>query len=68
MHKFLRACDAISDWSGKIFMWLIIPLTALVAFEVISRRFLNAPHIWSLEVTNYLYGPHFMIVAAYTLL
>ncbi len=68
MHKFLRACDSISEWSGKIFMWLIIPLTGLVAFEVISRRFFNAPHIWSLEVTNYLYGPHFMIVAAYTLL
>lgn len=68
MQKFLKACDSISEWSGKIFMWLIIPLTALVAFEVISRRFFNAPHIWSLEVTNYLYGPHFMLVAAYTLL
>ncbi len=68
MQKFLNACDSISDWSGKVFMWLIIPLTSLVAFEVISRRFFGRPHIWSLEVTNYLYGPHFMLVAAYTLL
>jgi len=68
MQKFLKTCDGISEWSGKIFMWLVIPMTALVAFEVISRRFFNTPHIWSLEVTNYLYGPHFMLVAAYTLL
>ena len=49
-------------------MWLVIPLTVIVAFEVISRRFFNAPHIWSTEVINYIYGPHFMLAAAYTLL
>lgn len=60
--------DQISEWSGRIFVWLIIPLTCLVVFEVISRRFFNAPHIWSLEVIDFIYGPHFMLVAAYTLL
>jgi TRAP-type mannitol/chloroaromatic compound transport system permease small subunit len=40
----------------------------VVVYEVISRRVFNAPHIWATEVTNYLYGPHFMLVAAYTLL
>lgn len=60
--------DSISEWSGRIFIWLIIPLTIVVVFEVISRRIFNAPHIWATEVTNYLYGPHFMLVAAYTLL
>jgi TRAP-type mannitol/chloroaromatic compound transport system permease small subunit len=39
-----------------------------VVYEVISRRVFNAPHIWATEVTNYIYGPHFMLVAAYTLL
>jgi TRAP-type mannitol/chloroaromatic compound transport system permease small subunit len=68
MNTFLKAIDTISEWSGRIFMWLIIPLTIVVVFEVISRRFLDAAHIWAPEVTNYLYGPHFMLVAAYTLL
>jgi TRAP-type mannitol/chloroaromatic compound transport system permease small subunit len=39
-----------------------------VLYEVISRRFFDAPHIWATEVTNFIYGPHFMLVAAYTLL
>lgn len=65
---FLRGLDRVSEWSGKIFMWLIIPLTLVVAYEVVSRRVFNAPHIWATEVTAYLYGPHFMLVAAYTLL
>lgn len=60
--------DSVSEWSGRIFVWLIIPLTLVVLYEVISRRFFGAPHIWATEVTNFIYGPHFMLVAAYTLL
>ena len=65
---FLQGLDKVSEWSGKIFIWLIVPLAALVVFEVISRRVFNMPHIWATEVTDFIYGPHFMLVAAYTLL
>jgi TRAP-type mannitol/chloroaromatic compound transport system permease small subunit len=68
MKKILKVIDSISEWSGRIFVWLVIPLTIVVTFEVVSRRFFNSPHIWATEVTDYIYGPHFMMVAAYTLL
>ena len=60
--------DQISEWTGRIFVWLVIPLTVIVVFEVISRRFFDTPHIWATEVTDFIYGPHFMLAAAYTLL
>jgi TRAP-type mannitol/chloroaromatic compound transport system permease small subunit len=68
LKSFLHGLDRISEWSGRIFIWLIIPLTVLVVFEVISRRFFGSPHIWAPEVIDYLYGPYFMLVAAYSLL
>lgn len=68
LKTVLNAIDQVSEWSGRIFIWLVIPLTILVVFEVISRRFFNAPHIWSTEVTDFIYGPYFMLTAAYTLL
>jgi len=68
LKTFLNGIDKISEWSGRIFIWLIIPLTLVVAFEVISRRVFDVPHIWAPEVTDYIYGPHFMLVAAYTML
>ena len=68
LKSILKGIDQISEWSGRIFVWLVIPLTILVAFEVISRRFFESPHIWATEVTDYLYGPHFILVAAYTML
>ena len=68
IKTLLKFLDSFSEWSGRIFVWLVIPLTILVVFEVISRRFLGAPHIWSTEVIDFIYGPHFMLAAAYTLL
>ena len=68
LNSFLKGIDWLSEWSGRIFVWLIIPLTVVVVYEVVSRRFFNAPNIWATEVTNYIYGPHFMLVAAFTLL
>jgi TRAP-type mannitol/chloroaromatic compound transport system permease small subunit len=68
LKTVLKGFDSVSEWTGRIFVWLIIPLTVVVVFEVISRRVFNAPHIWATEVTNYIYGPHFMLMAAYTLL
>jgi TRAP-type mannitol/chloroaromatic compound transport system permease small subunit len=68
LKTIIKGFDWVSEWSGQIFVWLIIPLTVVVVYEVISRRVFGAPHIWATEVTNYIYGPHFMLAAAYTLL
>ncbi len=68
VQKILQIIDGMSEWSGRIFMWLVVPLTVVVVWEVISRYSFKSPHIWAPEVTLFLYGPHFMLMAAYTLL
>jgi TRAP-type mannitol/chloroaromatic compound transport system permease small subunit len=65
---FAKKIDAVSNWFGKLFSYLVLPLTALIVFEVITRRFFNAPTIWTFELSNFLFGAHFMLVAAYGLL
>jgi TRAP-type mannitol/chloroaromatic compound transport system permease small subunit len=66
--KISKFCDTISEWTGRIFAWVIVPLVLLTVMEVILRRFLGSPTIWSFEVLKQLYGLHFMIVAAFGLL
>jgi TRAP-type mannitol/chloroaromatic compound transport system permease small subunit len=66
--KISKFCDTISEWTGRIFSWVIVPLVLLTVMEVILRRFLGSPTIWSFEVLKQLYGLHFMIVAAFGLL
>ncbi len=65
---FTNGLDAVSEWTGRIVLWLIIPLTLLVVYEVVSTKFFNRPHIWAPEIISYIYGAHFMLAAAYTLL
>lgn len=60
--------DKISEWTGRIFSFIVVPLTLLIVFEVVTRRIFNKPTIWTFELSNFLFGSHFMLVAAYGLL
>jgi TRAP-type mannitol/chloroaromatic compound transport system permease small subunit len=64
----IRAIDTVAEWSGRVIGWLIVPMTLGIAYEVVARRFFGAPTIWVFDTTYMLYGTHFMLGAAYTLL
>lgn len=68
LKKICDTCDKISLWSGKTVSWLVIPMMLALVYEVFARYFFNAPTIWAYDMTFMLYGTHFMIGAAYTLL
>src|SRR5262245_14319062 len=43
-------------------------MTLAVTWEVVARHFFRAPTIWAFDVTYMLYGTHFMLGTAYTLM
>jgi TRAP-type mannitol/chloroaromatic compound transport system permease small subunit len=67
-RAIVEAIDTIADWSGRVTAWLIIPMTIAVTWEVVARHFFHAPTIWAFDVTYMLYGTHFMLGTAYTLM
>jgi TRAP-type mannitol/chloroaromatic compound transport system permease small subunit len=64
----IQAIETVSNWSGIATAWLIIPMTLAVTWEVVARHFFRAPTIWAFDVTYMLYGTHFMLGTAYTLM
>jgi TRAP-type mannitol/chloroaromatic compound transport system permease small subunit len=66
--KVVEYIDKISEWTGIIVSWIIIPLTFVVVYEVIMRHFFNAPTGWGYDTLWMLYSAQFMIGGAYTLL
>ena len=68
LRATINAIDKISDWSGRVTAWLIVPMTLAVTYEVVARHFFRAPTIWAFDVTYMLYGTHFMLGTAYTLM
>ena len=67
MQKVLLGIDKISTWVGKAFSWLIIALTVMMTWEILSRRFLDHPHAWTFDAQIQMYGILFMTAGAYTL-
>jgi len=68
LNKFLQGIDLVNEWSGKIFSWLIIPMTLLVAAEVILRYVFNRPTIWVWDIVVQLLGLIIVFSGGYTLL
>jgi TRAP-type mannitol/chloroaromatic compound transport system permease small subunit len=67
MQKLLLFIDKVSTWVGQLFSWLIVALTLLVSWEVLSRRFFDSPHAFTFDVMIMMYGTLFMMAGAYTL-
>jgi len=68
MKKIARVINAANDTMGRLFSLLILPLIFVVMYEVIARKIFHAPTSWGFELTIYIYGTHFMLGMAYTLL
>lgn len=68
ISKILKGIDAVTEWTGLIFSWSVLLLMGVMVFEVITRRVFNSPTVWTFEVSTQIFGFHFMMLAAYTLL
>lgn len=68
IQRLIGLIDSLSEWSGKIFCLLIIPLTAGTVYDVFMRYVLKSPTKWAYEMTWMEYGAMFMLGGAYTLL
>jgi len=68
MKKILKTIDSISEWTGKIFSFLILPIVILQTVEVIrGSRIFNAPTEWTWEIVAILSGIMFIMGGAWVL-
>jgi TRAP-type mannitol/chloroaromatic compound transport system permease small subunit len=67
MQKLLLGVDRISTALGKAFAWLIVALTVLITWEVLSRKLFSSSHPWTFDAQMMMYGVMFMMAGAYTL-
>jgi len=65
--QILKTIDAISKWSVKIVMLLIIPMILVTVYDVILRYFFRSPTAWAYEISWMTYAAFFILGGAYTL-
>jgi TRAP-type mannitol/chloroaromatic compound transport system permease small subunit len=64
--RAVRVIDTISTWSGHVAAWLVLPLIAIMTYEI-TVRYLLQPTLWAYDLSYMLYGTSFMLGTAYTL-
>ena len=65
MKGFIEKVGQISEWSGRIISFLIIPLTGVILYEILVRYLFKAPTIWAHEVAQMIYGAYVILLGAY---
>lgn len=66
--RLIRFIDTVSEWTGALSAWMIIPLLIVVVLEVFQRHVLNNPTTWGYDTSWMLFAAQFLIGGAYTLL
>jgi len=66
--KIVKLIDKISEWTGALSAWLVIPLMVVVMIEVFQRHVLNAPTRWGYDVLWMLFSAQFLLGGAFTML
>ncbi len=67
MKKIIKVIETLSALSGKLAYYLIIPLTLVVFYTVIMRRFFGNYPDWGFEGTIFLFGIMILLTGADTL-
>ncbi len=66
MRGITKFIDKIIGFQAEGASLLMLLLVVIMCMEVFLRYFLQAPTIWALEFTTFLYGMHFILGYGYT--
>ncbi len=66
LRSLTKIIDKIVVKQAEVSSLLMVLLVLMVCYEVIRRYFFNAPTIWGLELTTFMYGVHFVMGYGYT--
>lgn len=67
MSIIIKSIENLSKQAGKIASYMIIPLTLVIIYTVIMRRFFGNSPDWSFEVTIFIFGIMILLLGADTL-
>ena len=66
--RIVKLIDKISEWTGALAAWMVIPLMVVVIIDVFQRHVRNDPTQWGYDVLWMLFSAQFLLGGAFTLL
>ena len=60
-----------TDWLNAKFAWIVaflmVPMLAIMIWEIVLRYFFNSPSLWAYEISMFLYGAYIVLGAGFGL-
>jgi TRAP-type mannitol/chloroaromatic compound transport system permease small subunit len=68
--KVIESYLRFTDWLNAKFAWivafLIVPMLAIMVWEIVLRYFFNSPSQWAYEISLFVFGAYIVLGGAYT--
>jgi len=65
--RLVNGIDRLSEWSGRIVAFLVLPMAAVIGYEVTVRYVFGAPTVWGTQLAQMLFGTYAVLGGAYAL-
>ena len=65
---YVRYVDAASRKVGKFSMYLVFAMMGVLLFESLARTLFNWPHIWVVEIAQFLMAAYYLLGGGYSLI
>jgi len=65
---FVRAVDKTSIFVGKFSQYLVFVMIGILLFESIARTIFNQPHIWVVEIAQFLMAAYYLLGGGYSMI
>ncbi len=65
---YVKYVDATSRLVGKVVMYLIFVMMAILLYDTISRTVFGKPNIWAVELTQFFMAAYYLLGGGFTLL
>jgi TRAP-type mannitol/chloroaromatic compound transport system permease small subunit len=65
---FVRYVEAVNKVVGRFSMYLVFGMIGVLLFESISRTIFDKPHIWVVEMAQFLMAAYYLLGGGYSMI
>ena len=68
IRAYVRWVERVNRFVGEFSMYIVLVMTAILVFESLSRAFFNTPHIWVVEIIEFLMAAYYLLGGGYSVI
>lgn len=68
IKTFVRYTEAVNTAVGKFAMYLVFAMGGVLLFESVSRTIFDLPHIWSVEIAQFIMAAYYLLGGGYSMI